>query len=105
MLSRWPHLHAHTVVAAPLIVAHGGVGFGIEEIAVWVERVQRAGNRPVIDRLVGLHRIGVVLLDRVINQRERFQALAYRIVGGRGLRSPGPQENRSPNRGCKQRHH
>src|SRR5207244_2532208 len=73
--------------------AHGGVGFGIEEIGVGIESVQHAGDGAIVDRLVSLHRIREILLDRVVNLSELLEAEAYGIVGRRGLRTSYAQHH------------
>src|SRR5437667_9883811 len=48
--------------------------------------MQHARNRPVINGFVRIHRLGVILLNDVVNLRELMQALAYTgvaVVGGR----------------------
>jgi len=50
-----------------LVLAHLGVGFWIVEIGVGVEDVKHAGDGAIVDGLVGLvgvERLGVVLLDQ-----------------------------------------
>ncbi len=74
--------HAHAVVLAALVFAHQRVGLGIEEIRVRIERVQHARNRSVIDGLVGVHRLGVVVLDQGVNVGELLQAVLNLGVAG-----------------------
>ena len=37
--------------------------------------MQHAGNGAVVDRLIGVHRLGVVVLDDLIDISELFQAV------------------------------
>ena len=70
-----PHRHAHAVVLAALVFAHQRVRFGIEEIRMRIERVQHARDGSVVDRLVGVDRLGVVFLDDGVDIRELLQAV------------------------------
>src|SRR5271167_2973678 len=77
--------HPHAVILAALLFAQLGIGFRIEEIRVGIELVQHARDGAVINRLVGIHRVGIVLLDRVVNLGELLEAIADIGVGaGRG---------------------
>jgi len=80
--------HAHAVVLAALFFAEGGVGLGIEKIGVRIELVQHARDGAVINRLVGIHRVGIVLLNRFIDIGELLQAVPnVGIAAGRGRRA------------------
>ena len=76
------NLHAHAVILAALLLAQGRVGFGIEEVGVRIEHPQHAGNRPVVDGLVRVDRLGIVLLHHVVNIGEAAQAFAHVAVAG-----------------------
>ena len=69
------HRHAHAVVLAALVLAHQRVGLGIEEIRVWIERMQHPRDSPVVDGLVRIDRLGIVILDNRIDVRELLQAV------------------------------
>ena len=71
-----PHRHSHAVIFPALIFAQQGIRLGIEEIRVRIEHVQHARNGPVVDGLVGVHRLGIVLLHHVIHRGELPQAVA-----------------------------
>src|SRR5207244_4485514 len=60
---------------------------------VRIERVERAGNGSVVDGFVGLYGVGEILFNGVVNLRELLQAEAYRIVGGRSLRTSYAQHH------------
>ena len=79
-----PDRHTHAVVLAALVFAHERVGFRIEEIRVRIERVQHAGNRAVVDRLIGVHRFGVIVLNQRVNIGELLQAVLNLGVAGHG---------------------
>ena len=68
--------HAYAVIFAALFFAQRRIGLGVEEIRVRIELVQHARDGAVIDRLVGIHRVGVVLLDGLIDLGELLQAVA-----------------------------
>src|SRR5579864_4561346 len=71
----WADGHTHAVVLAALVFAHQGIRLGIEEVRVWVQRMQHAGDRPVVDRLVGVYGLGVILFDERINVSELLEAV------------------------------
>ncbi len=82
-----PDRHAHAVIFSALIFAQQGIGLGIEEIRVRIQHVQHARNGPVVDRLIGVHRFGIILLHHVIHSGELPQAVAdIRIPTGSGRR-------------------
>src|SRR5438094_227678 len=68
--------HSHAVVLSALIFPQQRIRFWIEEIRVWIEHVQHAGNRAVVNRFVRIYWLGIILLYDVINLRELLQALA-----------------------------
>ncbi len=68
--------HPDAVIQPALIFAQQRIGFGIEEVRVRIEHAQHAGNRAVVDRFIGVHRLGVVLLHQVVDLRELAQAVA-----------------------------
>ena len=70
------NLHAHAVVLAALLFAQGGVRLRVKEIRVRIEYPQHPGNRAVINGLVGIDRLGVVLLHHLVNLGEAFNAVA-----------------------------
>ena len=84
------HRHAYAVIFPALLFAQLRIRFRIEKIRVRIELVQHARNRPVIDRLVRIHRIGVVLLDRLVNLSELFEAVSHIRVGARRGRRADP---------------
>jgi hypothetical protein len=69
------HRHADAVVFAALVLAHERVRLGIEEIRVWIERMQHAGNGPVVDSLIRIHWLGVIVFDDGVNVGELLQAI------------------------------
>ncbi len=77
-----PDGHADAVVLAALVFAQQRVGLGIEEIGVRIEHVQHARDRAVVDGLVGIHRLGVVLLDEGVDVGELLEAVADVGVAG-----------------------
>ena len=77
------HFHAHTVIFATLLFSQRGVGLGIEEIGVRIEHPQHAGNGAVVDRLAGIHRLGVILLHQLVDLREIAQAVVEVADPGR----------------------
>ena len=84
----WPHRHAHAVVFAALILAQQGIRLRIEKIRMRIEHVQHAGNRAVVNGLIGIHRLRVILLHHVVDCGELAQAVAdIRISASRCRRS------------------
>ena len=67
--------HSHAVVLPALIFPQQRIGLWIEEIRVRIEHVQHAGNRAVVNRFIGVYRLGIILLDDVIDLCELLQAL------------------------------
>ncbi len=67
--------HADAVILAALLFSQQGIRLGIEEVGVRIERVQHARNRAVIDGLVRVDRLGVVVLDDLIDLSELLQAV------------------------------
>ncbi len=65
-----PDGHAHAVILAALLFTQRRVGFGIKEIRVRIELMQHARDGAVINGLVGVYRVGVVLLDGLIDLGE-----------------------------------
>src|SRR5205814_6288963 len=83
-----PDGHADAVVLAALVFAEERVRLGIKEVGVRIEDVQHAGDGAVVDRLIGIHRLGIVLLDYAVNVSELAQAVAHiGVAAGRGRRS------------------
>ena len=80
----WSHGHAYAVVFTALVFAHQRVRFWIEEIRVRIEGVQHARNRSVVNGFIGIHRLGVVVLDDGIDVRELLQAVFDVGVAGKG---------------------
>ena len=78
--------HAYAVVFAALIFAQQRVGLGIKEIGVRIEHVQHARNGAVVNGLVGVHRLGIVLLDQAVHVGELPQAVTDVGVAARGCR-------------------
>ena len=81
--------HADAVVLAVLVFAHLGVGLGVVEVGVRVEDVQHARDGAVVDGLVGLvgvHGLGVVLLDERVDVGEGVERVAQGglVAGGLG---------------------
>jgi hypothetical protein len=84
LLLRGPYRHADAVVFAALVLAHQRVRLRIEEIRMRIERVQHPRNGPVVDRLVGIDRLRVIILDNGIDIRELLQAVFdVGVAGGR----------------------
>ena len=80
--------HAYAVILAALLFAQRGVRLGIEKVRVGVELVQHARDGAVINRLVGIHRVGIVLLDLFIDFSELLEAVAdVGVAAGRGCRA------------------
>src|SRR5271166_2158869 len=80
--------HSDAVVLAALFFAQRGIRLRIEKVRVRIELVQHARNGAVINCLVGVHRVGIVLLDGFIDFGELFQAVADIGIGaGRGGRT------------------
>ena len=71
----WSNRHAYAVVLAALLFPQQGVGLGIEETGVRIEGVQHARDGPIIDGFIRVHRLGVVLLDNVVDLGKRLQAV------------------------------
>src|SRR6266850_6017661 len=69
------HRHAHAVVLSALLFAQQGVRLGIEKVGVRIEHAQHAGNGPVVDGLLRVHRLGIVLLHQLVNLRKGAQAI------------------------------
>ena len=81
--------HADAVVLAVLVLTHLRVGLGVVEVGVGVKNVEHAGDGTVVDGLVGLvgvHRLGVVLLDEGVDVGEGAKIVAQSglIAGGLG---------------------
>src|SRR6202142_4670285 len=70
-----PYRHTHAVIFSALIFAQQRVRLGIEEIRVRIQHMQHAGDGAVVNRLVRIHRLGIILLDYVIDLGELLQAL------------------------------
>ena len=79
--------HADAVILAALLLAKLRIRLWIKEIGVRVELVQHARDGSVVDGLVGIHRVGVVLFDRLIHFGELLEAVAN--VGVRAGRRRG----------------
>ena len=62
-----PDGHTHAVILAVLFLAHQRVLFWIKEAGVRVEDMQHARNCAVVNGFVGVHRLGVVLLDDAVD--------------------------------------
>jgi len=80
--------HADAVVLAVLLLAHLGEGFGVVKVGVGVEGVQHAGDGTVVDGavdLVGVQRLGVVLLDQAVDAGELVEGVAQGGLVGGGL--------------------
>ncbi len=80
--------HSHAVVFAALVFAQQRVGFGVEKVGMRIQHVQHAGNGAVVDSFVRIHRLGIILLDNVIDPAELLQALAdigVAVVSGSGI--------------------
>src|SRR5207302_610614 len=76
----WTYLHAYAVVFAALLFAQGRVGLGIKEIRVRIEDMQHARDSAVIDGLIRIYRLGIVLLDQVIDGGKIAQTVANVIA-------------------------
>ena len=74
-------LHAHAVILAALIFFQQRIGFRIKKIGVRIEHMQHAGNGPVVDRLIGVDRLGVVRLDNAVDFGKFLQAVTNVVVG------------------------
>ncbi len=88
--------HAHAVVFALLRFFELGELLGIKEGGMRVEHVQHAGDGAVEDGLVGIHLLGVVLLDDVIHFGELLQAAADLRVGGEPAAGDLAEEDAEP---------
>src|SRR5436309_9074428 len=76
--------HAHAVVFAALILAQQGIRLGVKKIRMRIEHVQHAGNCAVVNGLIGINRLGVILLHHIVDCGELAQAVAYiRITASR----------------------
>jgi len=64
------HLHPHTVVVPALILPQQSEGAGVQEVGMGIERAQHAGDGAAVDGTVGVHWIGIVLLDNGKNLGE-----------------------------------
>src|SRR6185369_3157595 len=71
-----PDGHTYAVVFAALIFAQQRIRLGIKGVGVRIEHVQHSRNRPVVDRFVGVYRLGIILFDHVIYRGELPQAVA-----------------------------
>src|SRR6185437_3307299 len=78
--------HAYAVVVATLVFLQQSVSFGIKKIGVRIKHMQHAGNCTVINRFVGIHGVGIVLLDDAVHVGKFLHAFANVGVtaGGRG---------------------
>ena len=74
--------HTHAVVLAALIFAQKCVLFWIEKVGMGIQDPQHSWDSAVIDRLIRVHRLGVILLDEVINLGEFTQIVANFTVTG-----------------------
>jgi len=75
--------HAHAVVLAALIFAQQRIRLRIKEIRVRIEHMQHARNGPVVNRLVGIHRLGIILLDQAVDVGKLAQAVTYIGIAAR----------------------
>ena len=64
------HLHPHTVVVPALILPQQIEGAGVQKVGMGIERAQHARDGAVVDGTVGVHWIGIVLLDNGKNLGE-----------------------------------
>ena len=62
--------HAHAVIFADLLFAEDGERAGIKEGGMRVENAKHAGDSTLVNRLVGIDRLGVVGLDDAENAGE-----------------------------------
>jgi hypothetical protein len=76
------HLHANPVILAALVLAKLRVLFGVEEIGVWIQHVQHAGDGAVINGFVRVHRVSVILFHDGVDIRERFE-IVFGLAGGK----------------------
>ena len=77
--------HADAVIFAALIFAQQRIGLGVEKCGMRVKHPQHAGNRAFVERLVGVHRHGVILL----HHRQDVGELAYGVLQLIGARCRG----------------
>ena len=97
--------HAYAVVLAALVLAHLRVALRIVEIRMWIEHMQHARNRPIVDRLVhlvGVQFVGVVLLHQRVDVRELLHRVAQRrLIRGRLRSNPATDKRARKPTGCK----
>src|SRR5215469_1010988 len=78
----WADRHPHSVVLAALIFAEQRVLLRIEEVRMRIKNAQHPGNSAVVNRLVGIHGLGVVLLYDVVNLGELLDVVADFAITG-----------------------
>ena len=76
------HGHAHAVVFSLLFFLEEGVLLGVEEIGVRIQHAQHAGDRAVVDHLVGIHRLGVIALHDGQHVREGLYRVLHVVLSG-----------------------
>src|SRR5260370_23893615 len=74
-------LHAHAVILSALFFAQQRVRLRIEEVRMRIQYVQHSRDGAVIDRLIGIDRLGVILLYQTVNFRKLLQAGADIAIG------------------------
>src|SRR5260370_10627398 len=74
-------LDAHAVILSALFFAQQRVRLRIEEVRMRIQYVQHSRDGAVIDRLIGIDRLGVILLYQTVNFRKLLQAGADIAIG------------------------
>ena len=80
------HLHSYAIIFSVLIFTNQREGACIKEVRVRIENAQHSGDSPVINGFVGVHGLGVILLDN--SQHTRKCADGVLKIPGIGRRGP-----------------